>query len=281
MPISSDIVGLTGEPITHEIDSDWVTAYSTAVAASAATAHPLFPVCFEWPIFLDPRHMPTGLAPGDLFRGVHTTHDLAIHRPIRAGMKVTTMATIASVESRRAGAYQLVRLDTVDAEEEPVATTWFGMIYRGLDVAGDDRSLETAGPVLETLPTNGGFTTVPIPVNADASVVYAEAARIRNPIHTDAAVAEAAGLPGVLLQGTATLAMAVSRVVAERFKGDTMRVSRIAARFGAMVFMPSTLTLRIGPVVDGTVQFEVLEPGGGRAVRDGLLAVRTASGTLA
>ncbi len=275
MPISSDIVGLTGEPITHEIDGDWVTAYSTAVAASAATAHPLFPVCFEWPIFLDPRHIPTGLTPGDLFRGVHVTHDLAIHRPIRAGMTVTTTATITSVESRRAGAYQLVRLDTADAEGHPVATTWFGVIYRGLDVAGGDRSLENAGPVLEPLPTNGGFTSVPISVAADASVIYAEAARIWNPIHTDAAVAEAAGLPGLLLQGTATLAMAVSRIVAERFDGDAKSVSRIAARFGAMVFMPSTLTLRIGPAVDGAVRFEVLEPGGGKAIRDGLLIIHT------
>lgn len=273
MPISSHIVGRTGEPITHEIDATWLASYSTAVGVSPEATHPLFPVCFEWPLFLDSRYMPTGLAPSDLFRGVHVTHDLAVHRPFRPGMQVTTTATIASVESRRSGAYQLVRLDTVDTEKDPVSTTWFGMIYRGLSVEGGDRSLEDAGPVLEPMPTNGSLTGVPIPVAADAAVVYAEAARIWNPIHTDAAVAEAAGLPGTILQGTATLAMAVSRVVAERFDGGTERVERVAARFGAMVFMPSTLTLRIGAVVDDTVRFEVLESAGGRAISDGLLTV--------
>ncbi|MCL1693982.1 MAG: hypothetical protein M3096_09875, partial [Actinomycetia bacterium] len=170
---------------------------------------------------------------------------------------------------------QLVRLETIDAEDEPVATTWFGMLYRGLDVVGDDRSLEDSGPVLHPLPRDGRFTSVPIPITADTSVVYAEAARIRNPIHTDAAVAEAAGLPGIILQGTATLAMAVSHVVAERFEGGMEQVVRIGARFGAMVFMPSTLTLHIGPSIDGTVRFEVLNPEGDNAIRDGLLTVRT------
>lgn len=273
MPISSDIVGRTGEPISHEIDDDWVMTYSMAVGASTENTHPVFPVCFEWPLFLDPRSMPTDLQPADLLRGVHADHDLTLHRPIRAGMRLTTRATIASVQARRSGAYQRVRLDTVDDGGEPVATTWFGMIYRGLDVEGGDRSIEDAGPTLQTLPASGGFTSVPIPVTADASVTYAEAARIWNPIHTDAAVAKAVGLPGLLLQGTATLAMAVSHVVAERFDGDTRRVARIAARFGTMVFMPSTLRLRIGPALDGTVRFEVLEPGGGKAIRDGLVVM--------
>lgn len=263
MSISSDIVGRTGEPITHEIDNDWVTACAAAVGASARTSHPLFSVCFEWAIFLHPRHMATGLTPGDLFRGVHPTHDVAVHRPVRAGMRVTTTPTITSVESRRSGAYQLVRLETVDAEEEPVATTWFGMVYRGLEVSGGGRSPEDSGPVLQPSPMDGGFTSVPIPVS------------------TDAAVAEAAGLPGMILQGTATLAMAVSRVMAERFGGDMERVVRIAGHFGAMVFIPSTVTLRIGPDIDNTVRFEVLTPGGNKAICDGLLTVRSNPGRLA
>ena len=89
------------------------------------------------------------------------------------------------------------------------------------------------------------------------------------------AIAEAAGLPEPILHGTATLALAVSRVVAECFGGDAERVERIAGRFGAMVRMPSTLSLRLGPLRGDSVRFEVLEPGGGRAIRDGLLSVRS------
>jgi acyl dehydratase len=113
-----------------------------------------------------------------------------------------------------------------------------------------------------------------IPVAANAAWVYTECARIWNPIHTDVAVATAAGLPEPILHGTATMAMAVSRVVAECFGGDAERVVRIAGRFGAMVVMPSTLTLRVASPRGGSVRFEVLEPGGGRALRDGLIEVR-------
>ncbi|MEA2009806.1 MAG: MaoC/PaaZ C-terminal domain-containing protein, partial [Actinomycetota bacterium] len=246
------------------------------------TVHPLFPVCFEWPVFLDSRHLPTDLTPGDLFRGVHATHDLTLHRPIHPGMQVTTTATIAAVETRRSGAHQLVRLDTANDEGAPVATTWFGLIYRGLEVVGGDRSVKGGGPVLAPVSADDEFTDIPIPVAADASVNYAEAARIWNPIHTDAAVAEAVGLPGVILQGTATLAMAVSRMVEQRFDGDTNRVERVAGRFGAMVLMPSTLTLRVGPMVDGILRFEMLTADGARAIRDGLITMRSPdSGSMA
>jgi len=45
--ISSGIVGCKGKLLTHEIDNDEGKAYAKAVGASAATVHPLFPVCFE------------------------------------------------------------------------------------------------------------------------------------------------------------------------------------------------------------------------------------------
>ncbi|MCP5066792.1 MAG: hypothetical protein GY946_09520 [bacterium] len=285
MPISSGIVGRRGEPVTHGIDARWTMAYAACLEDMAAgyldtrvrpdvLAHPLFPVCFEWPLFLDPRCMPTDLDAGDRIRGVHASHDLELHQPVRAGMELTTQATIAKVEARRSGAYQLVKLDTVASDGQPVATTWYGMLYRGVEVLGGDRSLEGAPETLEPAPMGDEAREYSIPIAANAALVYTECARIWNPIHTDAAVAAAAGIPEPILHGTATLALAVSRVLAECFDGNAESVTRIAARFSAMVQMPSTLTLRIGPVRDGAARFEVLEPEGGRAIRDGLLEMR-------
>lgn len=289
MPISSEVVGRTGDSIARSIDARWTMAYAAGLgdlapvfldtrARADVLAHPLFPVCFEWPLFLDPRCMPTDLPAQERVRGVHFTHDLTLHRPIRAGMEVTTRATLVKVEARRSGAYQLARIDTVAGDGEPVSTTWYGMLLRDVEIVGGDRALEDSGPALEPA-EDGNFvesqsSEYSIPVAANAALVYTECARIWNPIHTDAAVAEAAGLPEPILHGTATLGLAVSRVVAECFDGDAERVVRIAARFGAMVRMPSTLALRIGPVHDGSVRFEVLESGGGRAVRDGLIVVK-------
>jgi acyl dehydratase len=291
MPISSEIVGRIGEPVVQTIDSRWTMAYAACLGDLAPAyldtrvrpdvlAHPLFPVCYEWPLFLDPRCMPNDLSREERVRGVHFTHDVTLHRPIRAGMELTTQATLVKVEARRSGAYQLARLDTVDSAGDAVSTTWYGMLLRGVEVEGGDRTLADAGSTMEAPPAldieAGGesFKEYSIPIAANAALVYTECARIWNPIHTDAAVAEAAGLPEPILHGTATLALAVSRVVAECFGGDAERVVRIAGRFGAMVRMPSTLSLRVGSVQGDSVRFEVLEPGGGRAIRDGLLAIR-------
>jgi acyl dehydratase len=292
MPISSEIVGRIGEPVVQTIDSRWTMAYAACLGDLTPAyldtrvrpdvlAHPLFPVCYEWPLFLDPRCMPNDLPGEERVRGVHFTHDVTLHRPIRAGLELTTKATLVKVEARRSGAYQLARLDTADSAGVAVSTTWYGMLLRGVEVEGGDRALDDAGPTMEAASDldmdagNENFKEFAIPIAANAALVYTECARIWNPIHTDEAVAEAAGLPEPILHGTATLALAVSRVVEECFGGDAERVVRIAGRFGAMVRMPSTLSLRIGSVQGDSVRFEVLEPRGGRAIRDGLVAIRT------
>ena len=99
--------------------------------------------------------------------------------------------------------------------------------------------------------------------------------RIWNPIHTDAAVAARAGLPGIILHGTATLALAVGAVV-DRAPGlDPERVARIAGRFGAMVRLPQTLRLRIfAAEPDGSIRFEVRSSTGEPALRNGLVSPR-------
>src|SRR2546422_8551885 len=74
--------------------------------------------------------------------------------------------------------------------------------------------------------------------------VYTECARIYNPIHTDTAVALAAGLSAIILHGTATLALAVSRVGARDLDGDPGRVRGVAGRFPGMVTLPSRPAVR-------------------------------------
>ena len=53
-----------------------------------------------------------------------------------------------------------------------------------------------------------------IPIPAGAAHVYTECAHIWNPVHTDRAVALAAGLPDLILHGSALVALAVTVVLA-------------------------------------------------------------------
>jgi acyl dehydratase len=99
-------------------------------------------------------------------------------------------------------------------------------------------------PSASAAPAHASFAITISPV---AAHIYAACARLGNPvnIHTDFATAKRACLPGTILHGTATLAMAASRVIAAAAGGDPTRVGRIHARFGAMVLMPSEIEVRI------------------------------------
>ena len=296
MPLNSSLAGTSGEWLAGEIDTRWTMAYAAALGdsqpcyldtASAAgiVAHPLFPVCFEWPVVVAMRATfdQSGLTPDEARRGVHASHDLIIHRQIRPPAQVRTRATVAGIERRKPGAYQLTRLETVDAAGTPICTSWYGSIYRDVAVAGPDRTAEAApAPALPPGMGRQPISEIPMPVAAGLAHVYTECARIFNPIHTDAAVAREAGLPAIILHGTATLALAVSKIVAAETRGDPSRVTRIAGRFGAMVMMPSQVLLRIfgrEPARNGDrIFFEVLNDQNRPAIRDGLVVLAPANG---
>ena len=282
MPVPSIRVGKTGAPVESQVDARWLMAYAAGLgddkpcyldttAPEGIVAHPLFPVCFEWPIFLSTNGLPqAGAIPAEeRIRGVHATHDLVLHRPIRAGETLTTTATIVGVERRPPGAYQVVRFDTLGAGGEPVCSTWYGTLYRGVGVDGPDRSPTDLLPRPPAPEDAVPQREIPVEVSTLAAHLYSECARIWNPIHTDAQVAARAGLPGIILHGTATLALAVSRVVEEECAGDPTRVRRVSGRFGAMVPMPSKIEVRILGRRGESVFFEVRNAAGDLAVRDG------------
>jgi len=292
MPIDSSIVGTETEPFVHEIDARWTMAYAAGLGDAlpryldtrrpqGVVAHPLFPVCVEWPVMLGLGRQlsQASLTAEESVRAVHATHDLIVHRAMRPGDRLTTRATIAGIERRKPGAFLTVRLDSADSGGRPVCETWEGRIYRGVEVVGPDR-FATEAPVMPARKkSNGGARAeIPIPISAVAAHVYTECARIWNPVHTDAAVAAAAELPAIILHGTATLALAISRIVEVEAGNAPERVVRAAGRFAGMVLMPSEIKLRIlsretSAGVDG-VFFEVLNAEGQRAIRDGFVGLR-------
>lgn len=285
MPLHAESLDRDGEPVATRLDARWLMAYAAGLGHADAcyfdttrgiVAHPLFPVCFEWPVFLATHGLPGAehLTAEERLRGVHATHELLLHRPIRPDDELVTRARVVGLEQRRPGAYQVVRLDTRDASGEPVCTTWYGSLYRGVGIEGDARPApdlpEPPGPQPAEAPRHEEA----IPIAANAAHVYTECARIWNPIHTDAAVAARAGLPGIILHGTATLALAVSRLVECECGGDPTRVTRVSARFAAMVPMPSKITLAYGERAGSGIRFEVRNASGEAAIRDGLLVAR-------
>ena len=292
MPVPGSLVGATVGPVVHEVDARWTMAYAAALddhlpayfdteRAGGVVAHPLFPVCPEWPVIVTSRQLSDefGVTADEVRRSVHATHDITVHRLVRPGDSLATTLEVVAVETTKPGARTTLRLVTTDAAGEPVATTTQDGIYLGVATDGHDRPDPDRPPPLDPGRT-GEPIEVAVPIAAGAAHTYTECARIWNPIHTDLAVAHGAGLPYLILHGTATLAHAVSVVVQKCAGGDPSLVRRIRGRFAAMVPMPSTLTVRVWPpaepaggVAERVVGFEVATDDGSVAVRDGAVVL--------
>ncbi len=290
MPLDSSLVGKKIDSVANEIDARWTMAYAAALQdyqpcyldtrrPGGVIAHPMFAVCFEWPAASSIRHRArASLTQSEGVRGVHATHHTLIHRLIHPPERLLTSAEVIGIERRKPGAYEVAKFETIDTHGAPVCTTYYGTLYREVDVKGPDRPAE-----LPPVPVRNESAAVrrelQIEISAGAAHIYTECARIWNPIHTDIAVATKAGLPGLILHGTATLAMAVSRILEAEAIDDPARVAQIYARFGAMVFMPSHAVVRVqsreGLAEGEALFFEVISAEGGRAIRDGVLMLRS------
>ncbi len=277
MPLSSKLVGTTTEPFEHRVDARWLMAYAAGLGETDAryydtrsplAMHPVFPVCVEWDSILDLRFGAgaAGMSAAEQARAVHADHDLHLVSPLAADTLLRTTATAVAVERRRPGAYLLKRLDSVDSRGRLVFRTWQGTLYRGVDVDGPDLQLEPAPtwPAAPAAQRPAGVEQIAVPLQA--AHVYTECARIWNPIHTDLAHARAAGLSAIILHGTATLALAISRLVQTRLDGDPGRVRRLGGRFSGMVEMPSMLSLQALDSSPGLITWTVSTQDGREAI---------------
>ncbi len=285
MPLSTRILGQSTEPVVHDVDDRWLMAYAASIgdrnprymdtANAEIFAHPVFPVCVEWPAVTAGRRLDgfETLTPEEAVRGVHAAHDLHLLQPIRPGVRVETRAKVVGVEAIAPGASQWVQLETRDAATgRLLVRTYQQAIYRDVAISGEP-GREGALP---DPPTRAGGSTARqqsfrLPVREGAAHVYTECARIWNPIHTDRRVALAGRLPDIILHGTATLAMAVSALVDGYLDGDPGPVRRLGGRFAAMVLMPCELEVVVSEVREGAIFFDVLTANGAPAFRHGYL----------
>ncbi|MGI8554511.1 MAG: MaoC/PaaZ C-terminal domain-containing protein, partial [Dehalococcoidia bacterium] len=257
-------------------------AYFDDTCSGGSVVPPLVTVTLEWPLIVEFRSRIAGATPDELRRGVHVIHSVNFHRLLRPGERVTTTGMIVAVEQRRAGAFVQTRLDTLDQAGRPVATTFNGSIFLGVAARGGNRRIDSPPdtPLISTAADPDDWS-VRVPVAADAAHVYSECADIYNPIHTERGAALAAGLPGIILHGTATLALAAREIVNRECNGDPARLASLSCRFGAMVRPGSTIVVggRRGPTSpEGrSIRYEVHTDQGQPAIRDGWARIRSSN----
>jgi len=292
MSLNASAVGTELRPLTAQVDARWLMAYAAGLGRcdptyfdttrpDALVNHPLFPIAVEWGLLTGPDSgMKTlGVSPSEWLLAVHARHDLHLHRAIRPGTEVTVSAQIVGIEQTPPGGLVTIQLRGAD-RDGPLWTTWMGSLYRGVTVVGADRVLGTAPPnppASAAGESDARECLSAVTVETWAPHVYSECSRIWNPIHTDLAVALAAGLPGVILHGSANLAHGVDAVL-NALNTSPERVIRVGGSFRDVVAVPSTIHPTMTSVARGaagtvTAHFVVLNDAGRPAVRDGFVVI--------
>lgn len=279
--ISADVVGQTLPVVAEELSLRRVLAFAAGIGDSAPAvfddlgpiaAPPSLCVSLEWPLLSHPSlREQLGAEPAELLRGVHVTQDSSFHRPMRPGMRVETRGTTTALRATRAGALQTLRAET-RAAEGALVTSWIQVLYRGVAIDGEARTLESAPPRPE-LESAGELERCALPIARELPHVYSECARIWNPIHTERRVAQAAGLPDIILHGSASWALAGREIVARHAGGDPSRLRRLRGEFRGMLVPGADAELRHadGRRSDGAhgVAFTLHDAAGSEAISHG------------
>ena len=292
MELTSRFVGTTLKDLARTIGRRQSMNYAAAVGddnpryldderEGGIVAPPMLSTAITWPAIagigtlLEAADFPLEI----LLTMVHYSEHLRFHRLLRPEEPLTLRGKIAAITPHRAGTVVVIRFDALDAQGAPVFTEHIGALMRGVGCA-DPGAGENALPEvpLRESPPAAPLWEAPIRIDRLRPFIYDGCTDIVFPIHTSKKFARQVGLPDIILQGTATLAMAVREITDREAGGDPARLEAVACRFGAMVPPGSEIRVRLlgaeRAAEAAELHFEVLNQEGEPAIRHGFARLK-------
>ena len=199
-------------------------------------SHPMFAVSVTWPVLsrLDQFILSKDFPKEVLMTQVHYSEHLILHRLIRPEDELTITGTLKAFLPHRAGTHAVIRLEAEDKKGEPVFTEYIGAMLRGVACGEGGKAGQ-----MPLIPKNDSAAEVlwtsDIHIDPLRPYIYDGCSNIVFPIHTSPSFARMVGLPGIILQGTATLAYAIRELVNKEAHKNPAGISEIACKFTGMV----------------------------------------------
>lgn len=286
MKITSDFVGAPLKEYVCRISARQTMNYAAAIGdpgplyfnderREGIIAPPLFPVVVTWPIienitdYIEADGFPKEI----IFTQVHYSEHLLIHRPITPGDHISIKGVLAAILPHRAGTHVVIRFDATDAEGQALFTEHVGAMMRGVRCTDNGRGSEAIPAAPQRPEDSGTLWEAVIPIDPLAPFIYDGCTNIHFPIHTSVKFARQVGLPGIIHQGTATLARAVHHILNTEAGGDSRRVMTVYCRFAGMALPGPPVTVRLTEKREASGAtdhfFTVLDHEGKKIIRDG------------
>lgn len=255
-------------------------AYFDDTRSGGLNVHPAICFALQWnarfrpDLAANPRAAPFG---------VHAETDLRIYQPFSQNQVVTIQGQMVSRKKIAPGVFTVDRYRMTNSQGELVAELDYNGITRGATLNGADREIEpsVAVPVFRgdsNASSNNPTSPVwseSVKIERHAGQQYTQCSDIYNPIHTERSVAIAAGLPDIILHGSATKAHALTAIVNRCFDGNARRITRLTGQLRAMVLMETQISIQcLGMQTTGEelqVFYRVLNQDGQPAIANGVV----------
>lgn len=186
--------------------------------------------------------------PKRFLRLLHGEHDMTFQKAMRPNHTYLTTVTVEDVQDKGSGELLTLRIDTKQASDGALCvSTKAGLFIRHPASHQANKPADSkpkAAPSLSgaAAPSEPLFVASE-PTTSDQSLRYADASHDHNPIHKDPAVAEKAGLPGIILHGLCTMAFMQKHFVNHVLAGDAGRLRGLKVRFTKPVLPGQTVTI--------------------------------------
>jgi acyl dehydratase len=262
-----DAIGLAGHEVRYEVTQEALDAYGAATDDSPGG--PVFAILPVWET-IAPASKSVASEEARK-RVVHYEQDMLLHRPIEAGLTLVSRATPVSLLGRPNGTSLVIKTETRTEEGELVNEQYVTEFFRGVETL---QSVGERAPA-HRLDANGQppLAAVTYDVADDQTVRYAEASGDHFAIHLDDEFARAVGLPGRIVHGLCTMALAGRAVLEAAGVDDSSRVKRLAVRFSAPLFPGEAVTTRVWQQ-NGGYGFETVNGEGTPVLKDGRAELR-------
>jgi acyl dehydratase len=256
MKLTSDFAGTRLRSYTCSVSARWTMNCAAAIEdpsplyfdderPGGIMAPPLFPVAVTWPIiehigdFIEAESFPKEV----IFTQVHYTEHLRIHRPVRPGDTLTIQGVIAAILPHRAGTHVILRFEALDADSQPVFTEHIGAMMRGVQCTDGGRGVDAVPSMPGQTESGKVLWDSNIFIHPMSPFIYDGCTNIHFPIHTSVRFARQVGLPGIIHQGTRTLALAIRDIIDREAGGDPRLIDELSCRFTGMVLPGSDITV--------------------------------------
>lgn len=258
MKLSPHYVGTLVKPVHRDIHWRECMNYAAATddlnpvyfddeSSDGIIAPPMFAVAVTWPVierlpeFIDSDDFPVDL----LATMVHYTEHLVFYRPIRPGDRLTVSGSVVAILPHRSGTRVILRFDVKDSVNAPVFQEYIGALLRGVSCDGEAVGKENLPAALSRKDTSDPVWETSVFVDPLRPYTYDGCTGITFPIHTSIAFARMVGLPGIVLQGTATLAFAIREMINREAGGNPLRLCELGCRFTSMVRPGTEIRIRL------------------------------------